>query len=114
LTGQRFFLAKSGAERGKDEATAGYGQTYFSIECKRYAPGASPTARDLCGGLMEAIASSDGRLDLWLLVSTSGIGSVGAEVLRQLGEKEAVAVEILDWQMAPLPELGVLCAAEET
>lgn len=111
LTGHRFFLAKSGAQRGKDAATAGYGDTYVDIECKRYDRGTSPMTRELCGGLMEAIAASGGRLDLWLVVSTGAIGSVEAEALRQLAEREAVAVEIIDWQEAQLPELAVLCAA---
>ncbi len=111
LVGRRFFLAKSGAQRGKDVSTAGYGDTYVDIECKRFDRGTSPTARELCGGLAQAIAASDGRLDLWLLVSTGAIGSVEAEDLRRMAEREAVAVEIIDWQEAQLPELGILCAA---
>jgi len=97
-TNHRFFLARSGTQRGKDAATAGYGDTYVDIECKHYALGASPVTRDLAGGLTEAIAASDGRLDLWLLVTTGAVGSAQAETLRQAAEQRTVAVEIFDWQ----------------
>ena len=111
LTGHRFFLAKSGAQRGMDATTAGYGETYVAIECKQYERGTSPGVRELLGGFAEAIKASDDQLDLWLLVSTGAIGGVAAERLRQHAETQCVAVEIIDWQAAQLPELGVLCAA---
>jgi len=116
LTGRRFFLAKSGAQAGKDASTAGYGATYVDIECKRYRRGASPTTRDLIGGFDEAIDAGAGRLDLRLVVSTGAIGSVEAEALRRKANREAVGVDIIDWQEAGLPQLAVLCAAfsEET
>jgi hypothetical protein len=75
LTGRSFFLAKSGAQAGKDASTAGYGATYIDIECKRYRRGKSPTARELIGGFDEVIDASAGRLDLWLVVSTGAIGT---------------------------------------
>lgn len=111
LTGRRFFLAKSGTQAGKDVSTAGYGGTYIDIECKRYRRGMSPTTRDLIGGFIEAFDASAGNLDLWLVVSTGAIGSSEAEALRRTADREAVAVEIIDWQEAGLPELAVLCAA---
>jgi hypothetical protein len=116
LTGRRCFLAKTGSQAGKDASTAGSGATYIDIECKRYRRGASPTKSDLLGGLVEAINASAYRLDLWLVVSTGAIGSTEAEVLEQTANREAVAVEIIDWQDAGLPQLAVLCAAfpEET
>lgn len=85
LTGRTFFLSRSGSQAGKDASTAGYGATYIDIECKRYRPETSPTARDLLGGLEEAIQSSLERLDLWLLVSTGAIGSGPAAALRRVG-----------------------------
>jgi hypothetical protein len=111
LTGRRLFLAKSGAQAGKDASTAGYGATYTDIECKRYWRGKSPTARELIGGFDEAIDASAGRLDLWLVVSTGAIGSREAEAQQREADREAVAVEIIDWQEAGLPQLAVLCAA---
>jgi hypothetical protein len=111
LTGQRFFLAKTGSQGGKDASTAGYGGTYIDIECKRYGRGKSPTTRDLSGGLIEAIRASGDCLDLWLVVSTGAIGSTEAEALRQTADRESVAVGILDWQEAELPQLALLCAA---
>jgi hypothetical protein len=89
LTGRRFFLAKSGAQAGKDASMAGYGDTYIDIECKRYKPGHSPATRDLNGGLAEAITASAGRLDLWLVVSTGAIGSTEAE---EPGHRTALAL----------------------
>lgn len=111
LTGRRFFLARGGHQRGKDASTGAFGGTYVDIECKRYSRGESPPLRDLLGGLQEAIDSSDGLLDLWLVVSTGSIGSAAAESLRQVGLRSAVAVEIIDWQDAELPQLAILCAA---
>ena len=43
FTGRTFFLAKSGAQAGKDASTAGYGATYIDIECERYRRGKSLT-----------------------------------------------------------------------
>src|SRR5438552_1532061 len=76
LTGRVFFLARGGTQGGRDAGTVGYGATYIDIECKRYGLDASPTTRDLLGGLQEAIDGSLGRLDLWLVVSTGTIGAV--------------------------------------
>jgi hypothetical protein len=53
LTGRSFFLAKSGAQCGKDSSTAGYGATYIDIECKKYRQGKSPRTRELIGFLDE-------------------------------------------------------------
>jgi hypothetical protein len=116
LTDRRFFLAKSGAQAGKDASTAGYGATYIDIECKRYRRGASPRERELLGGFDQAIDAGAGRLDPWLVVSTGVIGNVEAEALRRKTDREAIAVEIIDWQEAGLPQLAILCAAfaEET
>lgn len=111
LTGRAFFLAKSGPQAGKDASTAGYGATYIDIECKRYRLDESPSTRDLLGGLQEAVDASLGRLDLWLVVSTGAIGAAQAEALRRGADDKAVAVEILDWQPAPVPQLALLCAA---
>ncbi|HEX9872260.1 MAG TPA: hypothetical protein VGC99_27425, partial [Candidatus Tectomicrobia bacterium] len=116
LTGRSFFLAKSGAQGGKDSSTAGYGATYIDIECKKYRRGKSPRTRELIGGFDEAIDSSVGRLDLWLVVSTGAIGNGAAAALKRKAIRETVAAEIIDWQDAGLPQLAVLCAAfpEET
>lgn len=111
LTGRRFLLAKSGDQAGKDASTAGYGATYIDIECKRYRRGESPGERDLIGGFEQAIDASADGLDPWLVVSTGIIGSTEAGALRRKANKEAVAVEIIDWQQAGLPQLAVLCAA---
>lgn len=111
LTGRSFFLAKSGAQAGKAASKAGYGATYVDIECKRYRRGKSPTARELIGGFDEAIDARARRLDLWLVVSTGAIGSREAEALQRKADREAVAVEIIDWQAAGLPQLAVLCAS---
>ncbi len=111
LTGRRFFLAKNGPQAGKDTSTAGFGETYIAIECKRYRRGASPTARELLGGFDEAIAASGDGLDLWVVVSTGAISSQVAEQLKQKADREAVAVDIIDWQEAGLPQLAILCAA---
>ncbi len=111
LTGRVFFFARSGTQGGRDASTAGYGATYIDIECKRYRLDASPTTRDLLGGLQEAIDASLGRLDIWLVVSTGAIGAEQAATLRRVADDRAVAVEILDWQRAPIPQLAVLCAA---
>ncbi|HXH12904.1 MAG TPA: hypothetical protein VNP04_24425, partial [Alphaproteobacteria bacterium] len=111
LTGRTYFLAKSGSQAGKDATTAGFDETYIAIEGKRYRRGASPTARELLGGFAEAIAASGGSLDLWVVVSTGAVGGKETEALRGEADREAVAVEIIDWQEAGLPQLGVLCAA---
>jgi hypothetical protein len=110
LTGRTFFLARSGAQGGKDASTSGYGATYVDIECKRYRRGESPTKRELVGGLTEAIGASDGSLDLWLVVSTGWIGAAEAQALRHAANDQATAVEVLDWQDGGLPQLAVLCS----
>lgn len=116
VTSRNFFLAKAGAQAGKDASTAGYGDTYIAIECKRYKRDAPPAARDLLGGLAEAIDAGAECLDLWLVVSTGAVGSREAETLRRHADTQGVAVEIIDWQETGLPQLAVLCAAfpEET
>ena len=73
--------------------------------------GKSPTARKLIGGFDEAIDASAGRLDLWLVVSTGAIGTTEAASLRRIADREAVALEIIDWQAAGLPQLAVLYAS---
>jgi hypothetical protein len=111
LTGHTFFLAKSGAQAGKDASTARYGATYIDIECRKYRRGKSPRTRGLIGGFDEAIDASAGRLDLWLVVSTGAIGTNEAASLRRIADREAVALEIIDWQAAGLPRLAILYAS---
>lgn len=111
FTGRRLFLARSGSQRGRDASTARFGETYIDIECKRYALGHSPPARELTGGLMAAINASSGLLDLWIVASTTAIASTTADELLACAATSAVAIEILDWQASGLPQLAVLCAA---
>lgn len=110
LAGMRLQLAKSGSQQGKDAATLPSEDIRISVECKRYAEGKSPSARDLLGGFEEEVSATGGDLDLYLVVSTGSIGIEESRRLLDAGDRHDISVEILDWQSAGLPELGVLCA----
>lgn len=106
------FLSKSGYQGGVDASSAGFRTTWAALECKHYAPGKCPRAVELIGGLDLAISNSREQLDLWLLVTTGAVGANEAKELRLAGERAGSAVEIIDWQLAGLPLLAVLCAAD--
>jgi hypothetical protein len=106
------FLAKAGYQRGVDASSGGQGSTWAGLECKHYELGRSAPVRDLAGGLTLAINGSDDQLDVWLLVTTGAVGALDAAELKQAADREAVGLVIIDWQLASLPILGVLCAAE--
>lgn len=111
VTGQDFKLMKSGPQHGADVVQRQAANRFkVALESKRYGT-KKPPLDELKYKLAEAARSIPG-LDLWLLATTWEMTETDHLALDIEGEREGVAVEILDWPQGPadLPPLAVLCA----
>ncbi len=109
LTGRRFYLAKSGAQHGRDMSTGGSGDTWIAVESKRIGSSSSPRATEMLGYLTSSILDIPG-LDLWVVATTAEIPDQSATALEKCGRANGVGVRILDWAAGGMPRLAVLCA----
>ena len=108
------YLAKSGWQGGVDASDGGLGRSRVGLECKHYGLGSAPATRDLLGGLTAAVNGARDSLDAWLLVTTGAIGASAVKELSDACVRNAVTVEVIDWQAAGLPSLAILCAGNPT
>ena len=113
VTGQHFRLLKSGHQGGIDVASERFGNGLaIGLEGKRYGDGTELPLDELKSKLIDAAQTHPG-LDLWVLAATREISATDAEALAELGDRDGIAVEVIDWPSSPaaVPPLGVLCAA---
>lgn len=108
LTGQSFRLATSGTQRGRDGDSAfDGGATYF--EAKRYKDEISKS--DIAIKFFDLSNDDAGKVDLWILGATCGVGAQLATDIRKMAEGSGIGVAILDWSASDLGALLVGVAA---
>ncbi|MDB5874601.1 MAG: hypothetical protein JWQ07_4043 [Ramlibacter sp.] len=108
LAGVPVYVLRSGYQAGADAAATG--ARHLRVECKRYQDSTALSERELLGEIEQA-CTLDPALELWVLATTRAVdGSLRAS-LRAKGEKEGIAVEILDWgrSATAVPDLAALC-----
>lgn len=113
VTGCRFRLVKSGHQAGidvlGDQPANG---VMIGLESKHYGSDTRLPFDQLKAKLLEAISSRSG-MDLWILATTRDISADDRAELIEIGTREGVAVEVIDWPepSQALPPLAVLAAA---
>jgi hypothetical protein len=109
VTGLQWRLLKSGHQNGADMIA---NTLTIAVEAKRYQEGSRLGLDELMAKLLNATRERDG-LDLWVLATTREISADDAKALRQRGEEEGVAVEILDHpdSEGQTSWVGILCGA---
>ena len=108
LTGNRFYLAKSGYQAGGDMA-ASSGGTCIKVECKHYRKTTKFNKRDLLGEIVQAHRANP-QLDLWVLVTSRDVDMQLIESLRQTGEEYGIEVSFIDKKYEEPSSLEALCA----
>lgn len=108
-TGQRFRLARSGSQSGKDATSDSSFGTVIAAEMKRYEQQSTLSLRQLLGGFSEAIQTFP-DLDLWVLAATKEIGDKEAEGLKKQAELAGIENLILDSRADGSGYLETFCA----
>ena len=112
LTGQAFYLAKSGHQDGSDVRSAPYNFFKIGLEAKRYQPSSKLPLDALLHKITNALGAHT-PVDLWLLAATRPVNVSDREKLHAHGEAHGIGVIVLDWpdNLAQLCELAVICAS---
>ena len=112
LTGQSFYVAKSGHQEGSDVRSTPCNLFRIGLEAKRYKP---PNKLDIDDLLHKITDASTARrpVDLWVLAATRPINVSDRERLDSHGEQCGIGVAVLDWpkNLARLCDLAVICAS---
>jgi len=108
LTGNRFRLARSGYQAGRDGGSREYGVDVIFFEAKRYRD-TILKARELIGEIIQAVQASP-DLDIWILVTTREIDHVLYEQLDRTCRDQLVEFVALDVS-TERDNLSILCAA---
>ena len=110
LLSRPVLVARTGQQYGGDGGTAGAGDRYLRIECKRYKDTTSFNLRELLGEIDEAVRA-DEALEAWVLATTRGVDEQLVRELRRHAGEKGVAVLFFAWDDPAVPTLGALCAA---
>lgn len=110
LTGQRFYLALSGRQYGRDLASPGRAGNALSVECKRYKDSTDLGSDELLAKFASAVYS-DTRPDLWMVVTTRRLGEQLHADLKRFGEETGVAYHSIDAAGGMASPLLALCTA---
>lgn len=109
-TGQRAYLAASGAQPGGDAGGDTANVQADCISCKRY-NGRSPGERDVLGEFQQALLANP-ELDLWILACTSAVSKQVADALAAVGRKDGVPTMIIDHDAQRLSDIVVFIAGQ--
>lgn len=115
VTGQRFYLAKSGHQDGSDLRADPANAFRIGLEGKRYGATTRLSLDQLKGKIVDAAGAND-PVDLWLLAATREIPITDREELVVEGIRHGISVLVLDWpeREDQLADLAVLCAIAPT
>ena len=112
LTGQAFYVVKSGSQGGSDVRSNPCNFFKVGLEGKRYQPS---TRLSLDGLLHKITDASTERVpaDLWILAATRQIDISDREKLDAHGEACGIGVVVLDWpnNLAQICDSAVICAS---
>lgn len=109
LTGRRYYLARSGAQAGRDLSSDRSLGSVMAIECKRYGSETRLDERLLLGELVQATESIP-DLDLWVLVTTRDVSSQLEAALTNEARNRGVEVAMISAGDGSPSSLEVLCA----
>ena len=110
LTGERFFLAVSGRQAGRDMRSSGLRKTNIAVECKRYKENTSLDERDILGELEQAFINAP-DLDVWALVATRAISDQLYSSLRSSAENKGIEIVFIETNDGEPSSLSALCAS---
>ena len=112
LTGQAFYVAKSGSQGGSDVRSTPQNLFRVGLEAKRYQPDTHLPLDALLHKITEA-SMAHIPVDLWLLAATRAIDITYREALHEHGEKCGIGVIVFDWpdNTDQLYDLAVICAS---
>ncbi len=112
LTGQSFYVAKSGHQEGSDVRSTPCNLFRIGLEAKRYKPPKQLDIDDLLHKITDA-STARRPVDLWILAATRPIKVSDRERLDSHGEQCGIGVAVLDWpeNLARLCDLAVICAS---
>ncbi len=105
FTGERFYLARSGSQFGKDFSNA----DWLAVECKRYAERTPLHERELLGEVDQAYRANP-NLDLWVLVTSIPVDNQLAEALIYNGREKGVEILFIESKEDGSGNLQLLCA----
>jgi hypothetical protein len=110
LTGQRFRLARSGSQRGRDMNSREVAANVIAVECKRYGERNELDERELMGEILQLKLDLQDA-DIWALVTSRSIDPLLHENLRRGTEQldmEFVSIAIGDGEPSSLEALCAL------
>jgi len=110
LTGQRFFLARSGSQAGRDMSSHSYNGNIIAVECKRYDKSTELDERELLGEFVQ-VSRDIIDLELWVLVASKAIPSQLEDSLRREATARGVEYFSLSTGDGSPSSLEVLCAS---
>ena len=112
LTGQAFYVAKSGHQDGSDVRSAPHNFFKVGLEGKLYKPSTRLSLDALRNKITDA-ASAPVPVDLWLLAATRPVDVSDREKLHAHGEAHGIGVIVFDWpdNLDQLCDLAVICAS---
>ncbi|WP_190555644.1 NACHT domain-containing protein, partial [Calothrix parietina] len=109
LTGQRFYLAQSGSQEGRDISSRDYGSNVLAVECKRYSKNTKLDHRELSGELSQ-VRRSIPDLDIWVLVATRDVDSTLVNNLTEEAINLGIHFEVIAEDIDKPDSLEILCA----
>ena len=109
LTGQRFHLARSGSQAGRDMSVHHTNANVVAVECKRYGSETELNERDLQGELTQAVMGIP-DLDLWVLVTSRDVPSQLYEALHQQARHDNIEFLSISADDGEPSSLESLCA----
>ncbi|MCK4763316.1 MAG: hypothetical protein KAW12_14050 [Candidatus Aminicenantes bacterium] len=109
LTGNRFYLSKSGFQAGGDMGAQIDGKTCIKIECKRYREDRPLDERSLQGELVQAHQKNP-QLDLWVLVASRDISNQLIDSLSLTGNEFGIETHFIETGDDSPCSLVALCA----
>jgi hypothetical protein len=107
LTGDQFYIAKSGYQAGKDISNK-----YNAIECKRYGESTRLDETELLGKMEQALIDNP-SLEMWILATTRSVDSQLNDKLEKKAHRDGVEYTAIESGDGEPSSLEVLCAAFE-
>ncbi len=112
LTGQAFYVDKSGHQDGSDVRSAPHNFFKVGLEGKLYKSSTRLSLDALLRKITDA-SSAHTPVDLWLLAATRPVKVSDREKLHDHGEAHGIGVIVFDWpdDLVQLCDLAVICAS---
>ena len=112
LTGQAFYVAKSGHQHGIDARSVPHNLLQVGAEVKQYAPSTWLSLDALLHKITDA-STANMPVDVWLLAATRPVDATDRGQLHEHGQNLGIGVVVVDCpaNLARLGDLAALCAS---